>query len=501
MKTNRTKNKIKKILLLIVFIIEALILYLCLKDARFCDTCELPLSECAGHSVAETTTTVQKTSKTTATTTKPTATTKVTTTAKPAVTTKVTTAAKPAVTTKVTTAATTKVTTTAKPAVTTKVTTAATTAVTTTAKPAVTTSEVPEITDPNEYYGESIGNPLSSYYNTSVIARNPWDMYYYNGKLFIGGGDYGANVGAMSIFAYNGSEWENVCVTNDHAISRFSMINGKIYATGVDSLGTWEVGNYYIYDGASWNVFYNLPHAVHAYDVIKCEDGILFAIGTENAYYSPAQLKNNDGEWVNVPLYKNEKNIVGDATYSYFRIYNLFETENGIYAFVSEAKANSFNNSIYKYEDGKLVLQNTIASIGITSYKQNGNRLWQDYLGTSVTRNGYCYMTSGYIYKTNDFRSTTPIPAPNDAAVSDLLYRDGVLYALGFIQSSATKFDGFIWEIDEDDNFTTICEFKTKDGYPLSFEYDGSYFYVGVGNRENSSAVGNMYRIEPKNKD
>ena len=143
---------------------------------------------------------------------------------------------------------------------------------------AVTTAAV--TTQAGEYYGENLGNPLYYYYKTLVNARNPWDMYYLDGVLYVGGGDYSANSDAMSIFGYNGSEWENVCATNDHSVSRFSLIDGKIYATGVDSLGGWESGNYYVYDGISWQAFYDLPYAVHAYDVIKCGDGLLFGIGT-----------------------------------------------------------------------------------------------------------------------------------------------------------------------------------------------------------------------------
>ena len=42
--------------------------------------------------------------------------------------------------------------------------------------------------------GENLGNPNKAYYKstgwTQKRARNVWDMAFYNGKLYIGGGNY-----------------------------------------------------------------------------------------------------------------------------------------------------------------------------------------------------------------------------------------------------------------------------------------------------------------------
>ena len=72
-----------------------------------------------------------------------------------------------------------------------------------------------------------LGIPLSERYPEGIRARCPWDMTVFDGKLYIGGGDYDANSGPVDIWCYdidNGT-WENSGTVPDEEINRFAVIN------------------------------------------------------------------------------------------------------------------------------------------------------------------------------------------------------------------------------------------------------------------------------------
>ena len=148
-------------------------------------------------------------------------------------------------------------------------------------------TRLPAEVDPN---GELLGNPGKEYYKSTSfahkMARNPWDMILYNGKLYVSGGYYGgAWISAPPIYTYDTSTdtwsyadftvkmyealdpdstekaWhelpatssssnnvaggiKNIPVTTDCEISTFRWINGKLYALGADTINghTWADG-------------------------------------------------------------------------------------------------------------------------------------------------------------------------------------------------------------------------------------------------------------------
>src|SRR5436853_140642 len=53
---------------------------------------------------------------------------------------------------------------------------------------------------------EFLGNPFATtYYPNFHIARNVWDMYEFNGKIYLGSGDSGLNTGPAPFVYYDPS--------------------------------------------------------------------------------------------------------------------------------------------------------------------------------------------------------------------------------------------------------------------------------------------------------
>jgi hypothetical protein len=92
------------------------------------------------------------------------------------------------------------------------------------------------------------------------------------------------------------------------------------------------------------------------------------------------------------------------------------------------------------------------------------------------------YLAGGRFYSTSDFKNFTKIQIPGTSYVSDLIVKDDVLYVLGFSYNDNGGVDIIVNKCTGNDEFTEIIRFE----YPhmaVSFEYDGSNFYFGIGLR------------------
>ena len=181
--------------------------------------------------------------------------------------------------------------------------------------------------DPN---GEILGNPAVLYYRSASfahkMARNPWDMALYNGKLYVSGGYYGGTwISAPPIYTFDTATdtwgyadltvrmyealdpdstvkgWyelpasssssnvvvgsiKDIPVTTDCEISTFRWINGKLYALGADSVNgyTWADGT----------LNQKLPSAVDEADTQK---SVANNLGN---YYTVEADENGNDVWV-----------------------------------------------------------------------------------------------------------------------------------------------------------------------------------------------------------
>lgn len=79
------------------------------------------------------------------------------------------------------------------------------------------------------------------------MARCPWDIKVFEGKVYVGSGDYGANTGPIVIWAYDiaSGKWVSTGSVRDEAVTSFKVIGGKLTIPGIDPMGTWSYGNVY----------------------------------------------------------------------------------------------------------------------------------------------------------------------------------------------------------------------------------------------------------------
>ena len=343
-------------------------------------------------------------------------------------------------------------------------------------------------------------------------------------------------------------------VTTDCEISSFRWIGGKPFALGADSINgyTWadgtvsskrpaEVdaedtqmsvlnlsGNYYVMETDKngkdvWVEYRNtVVNGTHVYDVVEIEyegaTALMFAVGTSGTAMPISILADKATSTYIFPTFYLKDGTVYEGNANN-RVYNLFSTEEGIFAFYSHQGGT--DKKIFKYSviggehrfdevrdigiggtsaDTRVYLQ---ADVNASGTPITTRRLYTDYMRTA-TYHGFAYYTTGYLYKTKSFErdATVAIAAPGGAIVTDLMVKDGVLYALGFKKTDDTEiaYTNYIWSLDDSDRFTEIRSFSTRGAYALSFERDEDFFYVGLGGptthiTEEVSAVGDILRL------
>ncbi len=328
---------------------------------------------------------------------------------------------------------------------------------------------------------------------------------------------------------------KGIPVTTDCEISSFKWIDGKLFALGADTINghTWadgtvssnlptavdatdpqksvpnNLGNYYTVEtdenGNDVWVEYrnNILHGTHVYDVIEIDynggKALMFAVGTSGTPM-PVKILTNPAtkSYLSPNFYLKDGTVYSGNSNN--RVYNFFKTDEGIFAFYAHQggtakKIFKYNvvNGEHRFDEVRDITISATTS-DTANYQQSDvnssgtaistRRLYTDFMKTE-SYNGYAYYTTGYLYKTKTFvkSETTKIAAPNGAIITDLLVRDGVLYALGFKKTNSTTnaYTNYVWSLDSKDAFTEIRSFTSTGAYALSFEKDEDFFYVGLG--------------------
>lgn len=343
-----------------------------------------------------------------------------------------------------------------------------------------------------------LGIACSRWYDSAESANHVWDVKIWNGKVYRGAGDYNKNSGETPILAYNieTRKWETAGTAADEAIQRFVEIEGTLYAPGIDPLEGWEYGNYYVLNGEKWQKMRNLPNGLHNFDMIEFDGKIFAGLGTETLGNTVAVSQDKGESFSFVSLYR-EGALLDTTGYEYSRTYAFVEYNGSLYAWVTFKKSNTleYDRFIFRYEDGKMVYQSAVESY--MGGKTGGN-YWQGKLEWG----GVCYLTSTALNAVTDFskpETHKQIPMPNGGVVSDILLYNDELYVLSYTFNQDMTCKTVIYKSvnGEEGTFSEVVSFWYA-GIPISFDFDGDHFYIGIGNDFAEGVRGGMLlRVKP----
>lgn len=331
----------------------------------------------------------------------------------------------------------------------------------------------------------NIGAPMADYFDdVRAESRNPWDMAAFDGKLYIGAGDYDKNTGPINLNAFDikKREWYDTGLLQDEEISRFRIYDGTLYAAGIDPKTDWAYGNFYKTTGDEWTTVSNVPGAVHMFDMIEFDGKMFYGLGTGDYYNTPVKMSADGGKtYTNIPFYKGDNLLMAEKEFNYTRVYNFFILKDELYCYFrnytasSEALNKYGSGGIYKFDGSAFRYYETLVG------KFTDMNIAYATIPAAETVGDTLYFTTGKFYKTDDLINYTEIVMPDEGLVTDLLQEDGVLYVLSRKQQQDGSFKTTIWRYDDVPTALYTIDYELGG---QSFAKDGTTFYVGIGELE-----------------
>lgn len=339
-----------------------------------------------------------------------------------------------------------------------------------------------------------LGIPTIYLYNGGDTRNCAWDTYYYNGKIYRGGGDYDKNTTTF-VWSYNieNRQWVKEITTSDGAIHRFVEIDDKLMTPGVDADKGWDYGNYYVLDENGWMKYANVPDGVHVFDMVEYDGKIFFGLGI-NWKKVPLAYTEDGENFTVVNFYKDGSKLStsSSAAITPVRVYETFTFNGDLYCLMQYRG----ENEIYRYEDGKMQYVSNVTDI--PGAPSNFNH-WT----AKCEFNGKLYISGRYLYQVTDFDTNAikKIDMPNKEMVVDFIIKDGKGYALSYLANADGSYKTVIYESAtmEAGSFVEVKSFDYGI-VPLTFDKAGDDFYVSMGGRYSTSSGKNGILLRVKGK-
>ncbi len=345
---------------------------------------------------------------------------------------------------------------------------------------------------------------ISSAENEASIAnaRNPWDMAVIDGEVYTAVGDYESDLGMTSLWKYDAkqSKWINSGDVAQEAVIRILNLNGQYIAIGADPAGRPEYAENYVLKDGKWEVFAKIKGALHTFDAEYFDNAYYFAVSYQNDEYPIVKYIPDKEQYEGIALYKNGTDVIAalgqTPNVKYKRVYDLFCVNENLYcAFSCSYTDGKITMEFFKLNGDKFEFCQAFKMSGMQMNRPVKNQI---FFNSSAVFGGICYLSTGNLYKTNDFNVFDKIVVPDNACVTDLLVEqngdDETLYVLATVQNGE-KYKSTIYSLDEN-KLNEI--YSVEQGLSaLSFAKEGNKFYVGLGGDFiESQEIGRVLQIE-----
>ncbi len=337
----------------------------------------------------------------------------------------------------------------------------------------------PNDDDPEPFTVAVLGIPTETRYPDGDTARCPWDMILYEGKIFMGSGDYDKNKGPAEIWCYDPKDGSFTLTgaVPDEEVDRFTLIDGKLTTPGIDPQEDWTLGNYYVYENGEWVTHRRVPGGVHMFDVVEYDGAIFAGLGVVEGE-SPVAASFDGGEsFRQLPFIKKGETL--DTTgRTYIRVYDLFVYEDTLYAALSLEDGERVY-ALYFYDPDKE------AFVFETDLADAFERVRYKYakIGEKVIFDDTLFLTTGRLYSTIDMLEFEKWEFPKGVVVTDLCVSNDTLYALTSVKDPESgKFKTAVYALASSyGTFEPTFELL-YDVPAMSMVVDGRNFYIGMGN-------------------
>ncbi len=346
---------------------------------------------------------------------------------------------------------------------------------------------------------------VSSQNDTTLIsnARNPWDIAVIGGEIYTAVGDYGKSCSPIAIYKYDNTDknWVSTGSVEQEAIIRFLNLNGKSIAIGADPAGRPEYAENYVLNDGKWEAFIKIEGALHTFDAEYFDNSYYFGVSYDTDKYPVVKYDPQKDEYTNIPLYKDGTDVIlatGQMpNIKYRRVYDLFCVNERLYCGFNcfYADGNTSTIEFFELKDGKFEFCNAFKASGMKMKRPIKNQIL---FNSSAVMGDSCYLSSGNLYKTDDFISFNQIAVPEGECVTDLFVdKKGdskTLFVLTAVKNDNGYKNTVYWLNGE--SLTEIYSFEHATS-ALSFAKSGRTLYIGLGGDGIESAeIGKVLKID-----
>ena len=119
-----------------------------------------------------------------------------------------------------------------------------------------------------------------------AFARSVRDLQVYEGRIYVGCGDWNANRGPIDIWSFGpagpgrAADFRKEYRVADESVDRFRVCNDTLLVPGIDATGWWHRGNLYFKRGGEWTQRRTVPGAIHVLDATILNGTLYAATGT-----------------------------------------------------------------------------------------------------------------------------------------------------------------------------------------------------------------------------
>lgn len=316
-----------------------------------------------------------------------------------------------------------------------------------------------------------IGNPLLARYPASGDARprSIWDMHTFNGRIYIGNGDYWMNSGPTDLWTYrgDGTNFLNEFTVDDEIVMDFFEFENKLFIPGNDATEDWTFENLYINDpqrpqNPGWIKLRTMPGGVHSFDVALFKDKVYASITTDGTTPNRTLVSTDMGQTWTTFL----------SQYSAFVVFDDFMLVTGTNTYTYDGTSLQSVSPDLLVEGGSLSKARNVRF-------QDGV-LYASPIRFMLTNSPLYFLSSNQVINGG---VATAIAQFANENVRDVVVRSNTCYVMTATEiQQDVLYQGRINTSSDLTNWPEASVF-TVPGIPLSFEIMSNSFYVGLGSR------------------
>ncbi len=367
----------------------------------------------------------------------------------------------------------------------------------------------------------NLGIPMRFYIangSAHQYARNVWSIEVYDGRVYVGSGDFDQNsgsnlTGGSHVLAYNieTGKWAKEYTVEDEQISRFVKAWGNLYIPGQDPTTGGTSGHLYELKEGVWSTNSRIINGTHTFDVHFLNDGktVFAGLGCDSGVAPTVSVSVDGGERFRSVFFRKDgvslkgNNLdMGSSNRSgqFARVYNIFEYKGNVYATMR------FNTSNIAAEDKPLYE----AYNGLYKYNKEENIF--DYVGTApnVILLNSMAPSSDVVFKNRVVAAYGSMVASSKedltawqnitgfkGSVTGMRVIGDSLYFMAYESKDGGGYTNRLYRTDDLKNFDVLYAFDNS-CYIRSFCYYDGIFYLGTESTRNdvNATTGTVYSLK-----